>query len=98
MGFFFEARSNSKVSLIKTKCDTYHGKNNCGNNGYWLLWAKVSLTYSGLKVLEIIITEANFFFLYGFSFMWVFFHEHWAIPEIKLEWVEDMEFHEVLNK
>ena len=55
VGFFLEARSNSKVSLIKTKCDTYHGKNNCGNNGYWLLRAKVSLTYSGLKVLEIII-------------------------------------------
>ena len=40
VGFFLEARSNSKITLIKTKCfvimvKTYHGKTyNGGNNGY----------------------------------------------------------------
>ena len=33
--FFLEARSNSKIPLIKTKCVViYHGKKNGGNNGY----------------------------------------------------------------
>ena len=34
-GFFLEARSNSKITLIKTKFVVIcHGKNNGGNNGY----------------------------------------------------------------
>ena len=33
--FFLEARSNSKVTLIKTKdIVIYHGNNNGDNNGY----------------------------------------------------------------
>ena len=35
VGFFLESRSNSQITLIKTKCVViYHGKNNGGNNGY----------------------------------------------------------------
>ena len=34
-GVFLEARSNSKITRIKTKCVViYHGENNDGNNGY----------------------------------------------------------------
>ena len=33
--FFLEARSNSKITLIKTKdIVIYHGKNSDGNNGH----------------------------------------------------------------
>ena len=34
--FFLECRSNSKITLIKTKyVFIYHCKNNFGNNGYY---------------------------------------------------------------
>ena len=35
-----------------------------------MIWAKVKVTHSGLKMLKTIITEATFFSV------WVFFHEH----------------------
>ena len=69
--FFLKARSNSKITLIKNKCIVIYGKNNGGNIGYCVL-EKFRVTYSGLKMLEIIITEATFF-LYGSSSIWVFF-------------------------
>ena len=49
--------------------------------------------------MEIIITKAIFFCVCGFSFILVFFHDHWAIPEKKRKKrVEDMEFSGVLKK
>ena len=39
--FFLEARSNSKITLFKTKSVViYHGNNNGGNNGYCRQWLK----------------------------------------------------------
>ena len=50
-------------------------------------------------MMEIIITKATFFCVCGFSFILVFFHDHWAIPEKKrTKGVEDMEFPGVLKK
>ena len=66
MGFLLEARSNSKVTLIKTKCFAiYNGNNNSdGNHGY--CWQR--LRYQLPKgVCTAIITEATLF-LSGFSF------------------------------
>ena len=58
-GFLLEARSNSKITLVKTICiGIYHGNNN-GNLGSGL-W------YSGKNMFESIITKP--FFLSGFSF------------------------------
>ena len=64
--FFLEARSNSKIiTLIKTKAllATYHGDNNSGDNDYC---EQMEVTYNGLTMSEIIITET--FFLSGFTF------------------------------
>ena len=67
VSFFLEARSNSKITLIKTKYIVIYGKNNGGNNGC-CVWEKVKVTDNGLKMLETIITEA-------FFSIWVcFFH------------------------
>ena len=39
--FFLEARSNSKITLVKTKCVViYHGNNNDGSNGYYGKWLR----------------------------------------------------------
>ena len=59
MSFFLEARSNYKITLIKTKYIVIYGKNNGGNNGC-CVWEKVKVTHNGLKMLETIITEAIF--------------------------------------
>ena len=63
VGFFFEARCNFKIKLIKTKCIVM-----VLLWKQWFLWAKVKV--SCLKMLETIVTEATFFSI------WVFFLEH----------------------
>ena len=62
-GIFLEARCNSKIKLIKTKCIVM-----ALLWKQWFLWAKVKV--SCLKMLETIVTEATFFSI------WVFFLEH----------------------
>ena len=58
-------RSNFKQVTLKTKgIVIYHGKSNDGNNDYYE--QKDKLTYSGLKMLQTIITED--FFLSGFTY------------------------------
>ena len=59
--FLLKARSNSKITLVKTICIIIcHGN----NNGNHELWVKVKVIYSGLKMLETIITKP--FFYLGF--------------------------------
>ena len=59
IGFLLKARSNSKITLVKTiRIAIYHDNNNV-NHG-----VKVEIIYSGLKMLETIITKP--FFYLGF--------------------------------
>ena len=65
MGFPLEARSNSKITLIKIKCYVFYHGNNSGNHGY-CGQRLVQRTYNGRKMLKTIIAEATFLFYLGF--------------------------------
>ena len=69
---WFFSRSNSKITLIKTKCFVIMVKPIMVKIMVVaiVIVGKDKVTYRGLRILETIITEATFF-----SF-WVFFHEH----------------------
>ena len=50
VSFFLKVRSNSKITLIKTKYIVTYGKSNGGNNGYCVL-EKSKATCSELKLI-----------------------------------------------
>ena len=63
--FFLKPDLISKLHLLKPNCVVIcHDINNVGNSGY--CEQKVKVTYSGLKMSEIIITEATLFFYLDF--------------------------------
>ena len=69
--FVLEARSNSKITLTKTKCvvnPLYHGNNN-GVVTMVIVGKDESKVY-WKQMLETIIAEATFFSI------WIFFHKH----------------------